>query len=115
LNSIVDKANQLSPDLIAIVGDVIDEDTGKRFSGVGADLAKAMERCDVNKPTILLSHQPLCFDDAVSRGVNLQLSGHAHAGRIPPLDLITMLYFKYPYGLYQKGSSFIYTTCGTGT
>ena len=100
-------------DAIEVVG--IDEDTGKRFGGVGADLEKAMEDCDVAKPTILLSHQPLYFDDAVSRGVDLQLSGHTHAGQIPPMDLITLLYFKYPYGLYQKGSSFIYTTCGTGT
>src|SRR3989339_342210 len=64
---------------------------------------------------ILLSHRPSTFDAARRFGVNLQLSGHLHAGQIPPVDIIVKLFFKYPAGLYRKGNDFIYTSRGTGT
>ncbi len=67
------------------------------------------------KPTILLSHQPRIFDEAMKLGIDLQLSGHIHAGQIPPMDLMVMFFLKYPFGLYQKNSSYLYTTSGTGT
>lgn len=66
-------------------------------------------------PVVLLKHRPTWFDEAEHAGVFLQLSGHTHAGQIPPLDLIVRLGFAYPYGLYKRGASYIYTTCGTGT
>lgn len=98
---------------IELVG--IDDETGKRFVGAGSDLEKAFKNCDFKKPVIFLSHQPDVFDEAVKYGIDLQISGHTHAGQIPPLDLIVRFYFKYPYGLYRKNSSYIYTTSGTGT
>ena len=100
-------------DTVEIIG--IDDETGKRFSLAGPNLKKAMKNCNLNKPVILLSHQPKYFRQAVKKGVDLQLSGHTHAGQIPPLDLIVWLAFKYPWGLYQFEDSYIYTTCGTGT
>jgi len=96
---------------VEIVG--VNDETGKGYPGGGPDLDKAMTGCDVTKPVILLSHQPTHFKAAVKKGVDLQLSGHVHAGQIPPMDLIVMLFFKYAYGLYKLGSSFIYTTSGT--
>lgn len=98
---------------IELVG--IDDNTGRRFSKVGSDLQLATRNCDFQKPVILLSHQSDIFDEAVKFGIDLQLSGHNHAGQIPPLDLLRNIFFKYPYGLYQKNSSYLYTTAGTGT
>ena len=92
----------------------IDDKTGRRFSEVGSDLNSALKNVDFTKPVILLSHQPDIFDEAAKLGVDLQLSGHTHAGQIPPMDLIVMLAFKYPYGLYRKNGSYLYTTSGTG-
>ncbi|MDD5687907.1 MAG: metallophosphoesterase [Elusimicrobia bacterium] len=92
----------------------IDDNTGKRFSETGSDLKGALKNCDFKKLVVLLSHQPDVFDEAVKSGVDLQLSGHTHAGQIPPMDLIVEFYFKYPYGLYQKNTSYLYTTSGTG-
>jgi predicted MPP superfamily phosphohydrolase len=66
-------------------------------------------------PVVLLKHRPTLFEDAADAGVFLQLSGHTHAGQIPPLDLIIRFVFKYPFGLYKRGSSYIQTSCGSST
>jgi hypothetical protein len=66
-------------------------------------------------PTVLLYHQPRLFAEAARRGVGLQLSGHTHAGQIPPMDLLVLLAYRYPAGLYRLGDSFIHTSSGTST
>jgi len=49
-------------------------------------------------------------------GVDLQLSGHSHAGQILPFGFLTKLIFKgYDYGLRQESGFYIYTTSGVGT
>ncbi len=64
---------------------------------------------------VLLAHRPDVFADAVRSGVSLQLSGHTHAGQLPPLTFLVRIPFKYYFGLHKLGSSYIYTTSGTGT
>ena len=81
----------------------------------GSNLKDALLNCDLTKPLVLLSHAPNHFRKAVDLGIDLQLSGHTHAGQIPPIDLIYFLLYRYPYGLYRYKSSSIYTTCGLGT
>ena len=93
----------------------INDNTGKSFSEEGSNLISAMKNCNLSKPIILLSHQPKYFKKASEMGVDLQLSGHTHAGQIPPMDLIVHLLYEYPYGLYKYNSSYIYTSCGTST
>jgi predicted MPP superfamily phosphohydrolase len=49
-------------------------------------------------------------------GVNLQLSGHSHAGQIVPFGFLTQLiYSGYDYGLHREDGFNIYTTSGIGT
>lgn len=88
--------------------------TGRRYKGFIPDLDKALKRCNLQNMMILLNHQPLGFHEAVHKGIDLQLSGHIHVGQLPPLDILVYILFKYPYGLYQYKSSYIYTTSGTG-
>lgn len=97
---------------LQIIG--LDDNEAKRFGSKGPDLDAAIKGCDPSKPMILLFHRPINFDQAVQKGVDLQLSGHSHAGQIPPIDLFVLLYYKYPAGLYKKNESFIYTSSGTG-
>jgi predicted MPP superfamily phosphohydrolase len=102
---------------IEIIG--IDDSESKRFENIPIEenLIKALNN---PKPinfkyfTILLSHRPFIFDEASKLGINLQLSGHTHAGQIPPMDLIVMAFLKYPYGFYKKETSCLYTSSGTG-
>ncbi len=76
--------------------------------------ALASSKQNSSGPTILLSHRPDTFDAAVKEGVQIQLSGHTHAGQIPPMDIITTFFFKYPVGLYHKAGASLYVTTGTG-
>ena len=92
----------------------MDDLTGQMFSSRRPDLETLLEDCNPDEPIILLTHRPEEFEQLNEMGVDLQLSGHTHAGQIPPMDLIVFLVYKYPYGLYHHGSCFIYTTCGTG-
>lgn len=100
--------------LINICG--IDDNTGREIQSGKSALPAKLDLpagLDKNKFTILLSHRPDVFVEAAKSGIDLQLSGHTHAGQIPPMDLIIQFYYKYPYGLYRDGESFLYTTCGT--
>ena len=97
---------------LEIIG--IEDDTEKRFGEEVFKPEKIFRKIDKNKFTIFLSHKPKYFELAVSYGADLQLSGHTHAGQIPPMDLIVFLTFKYPYGLYKLKDSYLYTTSGTG-
>ncbi|MCJ7525339.1 MAG: metallophosphoesterase [Candidatus Aminicenantes bacterium] len=98
---------------IAVIG--LEEDSATRFKLPGPDLEAALRHLPTGIPKILLYHRPAKFAEAVQRGVDLQLSGHTHAGQIPPMDLLVWLIYKYPAGLYRLGQSYIYTSPGTGT
>ena len=92
----------------------------------------------IRKPRILLFHTPTniipgrgdgvgshvstywvpetVFSPARQLGVDLQLSGHTHAGQIFPFGYLTKLLYKgYDYGLRRLNTFSIYTTCGVGT
>jgi hypothetical protein len=99
-------------DIIELAG--VDDKAGRGFGEQGDNLTLALANIDHTKPVVLMSHQPDLFKKAQGMGVDLQLSGHTHAGQIPPLDLIEQFIFKFPNGLYKRGESYIYTTVGTG-
>jgi predicted MPP superfamily phosphohydrolase len=97
---------------LQVVG--VDDNAARNFSFKGPDLDAALKDCDPDKPIILLSHRPDGFGKAEKKGVDFQISGHTHAGQIPPMDIIVYLAVKYPFGLYRKNDAYIYTSCGTG-
>jgi len=91
-----------------------------------------------DQPSILLFHTPteidLGEDDgeahqpgvyfapdvsnrcAVRLGIDLQLSGHTHAGQITPFGMLTRLIYRgREYGLHEEDGFQIYVSCGTGT
>ncbi|MGE5341724.1 MAG: metallophosphoesterase [Candidatus Omnitrophota bacterium] len=79
----------------------------------GPDLSKAFKTVNPSLPVILLSHRPNYFNMAQSYGVDLQLSGHTHAGQIPPLNLVIPFVYSYANGLYHRGKAYIYTSPGS--
>jgi predicted MPP superfamily phosphohydrolase len=98
---------------IALAG--LEEDSAERFQLPGPDLEAALRGVPPGIPKVLLYHRPVRFREAAALGIDLQLSGHTHAGQIPPMDLLVWLIYKYPAGLYRLGFSHIYTSPGTGT
>ena len=69
-----------------------------------------------NGPSILLYHAPEKIKEVSQLGINLQLSGHTHAGQIFPFGFITkIIYQEFNYGLHQLGDYQLYVTSGAGT
>lgn len=50
-----------------------------------------------------------------TKGVDLLLSGHTHAGQLFPFTLIAKLMFHYNKGLYKYNDMAIYVSEGVGT
>jgi len=72
---------------------------------------------DINKelPVILLDHRPVGIIDSKNSGVDLQLSGHTHAGQIFPINFLVGVSNDLSYG-YLKDENFnIIVTSGCGT
>jgi hypothetical protein len=93
----------------------LDEPAGRSFAEGGPDLDRALAGYDPDLPTVLLRHRPEGVDRAVRRNVDLQLSGHTHAGQLPPVDLLVWLTHRHPFGYHEEGRSRIYVSSGTGT
>jgi len=76
-----------------------------------------LERAGVDEglPIVLLDHQPLRLEEAREAGVDLQLSGHTHAGQLFPLDLINKRVWELHWGYLRKGGTQYYVTSGVGT
>jgi len=70
---------------------------------------------DRDKPTILLYHLPSEFKVAKAAGIDLQLSGHTHAGQFFPFNYFVRLPFPYIRGLYGDEGGYLYVSQGTGT
>lgn len=72
---------------------------------------------DKNKPLILLDHQPHEYCISKEQGIDLELSGHTHAGQIFPLeyfyDLINVNDLN--YGIETDGDFNAIVTSGMGT
>lgn len=177
INKIFDKVNTLNPDIIAIVGDVIDTDINKNnkyldfgfqklkskygifavsgnheyytdihsytemFSKLGiqvlenesvlvdniiniagikdidhknpTEIFKSLSVIDRDYPIVFLSHRPDSFNYSSNSDISvIQLSGHTHAGQIPPTTIIVKYFMRYCYGLYFNNISTMYVTSG---
>ncbi len=105
---------------------VLIEHRGARLAVAGVDDVwdgqPSLERtlCGVppDVPTVLLCHAPDVADDPAERGVDLQLSGHAHGGhfRLPLLGPFAMPRYgrRYVMGLHQIGAMRLFVSRGIG-
>jgi len=96
---------------VSLYGMKDETSSGSGRSGWTAGILKIIDK---NKFNILIGHRPYGIEKNGGMGIDLQMAGHTHAGQIPPMDLLVQLVYKYPYGLYRSGNSFIYTSSGTG-
>ncbi|HEX6885925.1 MAG TPA: metallophosphoesterase [Planctomycetota bacterium] len=80
------------------------------------DLAQALTGRRPGEPTLLLSHHPDLFHEASARGVDLQLSGHTHAGQIRFFGWAPLHHSRFGWvnGLYSAGAARLYVGRGGG-
>lgn len=76
-----------------------------------AELTKDMDK---SKPIILIDHEPREFDEIAAAGVDLDLSGHTHAGQIFPMTVTNQLTWKNDYGLLKMDDLTSIVTSGIG-
>jgi len=87
---------------------------GRRGSGKGPDLAKALAGAPEDATRLLLFHPPTGYEAAEKAGVRLQLSGHTHSGQYFPWSLVVQSIYRFPKGLNRFGNMWLYTSVGTG-
>jgi predicted MPP superfamily phosphohydrolase len=70
---------------------------------------------DLDKPVILMDHQPTKFQQAVEAGADIMLSGHTHRGQFFPNHLLTKRLFELDWGYMRKGAMHVIVSSGFGT
>lgn len=84
------------------------------------DVDKALARRPEGMPTVLLAHDPVLFQEAAARGVDLTLSGHTHGGQLGvPFFArrwnLARVITRFTTDLYREGRSALYVNRGLGT
>ncbi len=69
---------------------------------------------DHSRPILVIDHQPSQLRELADAGVDLDLSGHTHAGQVFPLNLASHLLWKNPCGLLSVGNMTSIVTSGAG-
>jgi len=93
-----------------------DDRSSERVRGVKRQsLNSLMQGVNRSLPMIVMDHQPLQLDEPVAQGVDLQLSGHTHAGQLFPIEFITHRIFEDDWGYLRKGNFQLIVSSGYGT
>jgi len=81
------------------------------------DLDAALEGRRPDDVTLLISHNPDAFPEAVDRKIDLQFSGHTHGGQVRFGSWTPVTHSRYGYydGLYKSRGSQLYVGRGGGT
>lgn len=101
-----DQITELGPDL-TLAGR---EDAS--YPGGRAQAAELLAGADPDRFLIVADHQPVDANQNAALGVDLQLSGHTHAGQIFPAGLLTEKIFGFSYGQYWQGQCSVVVSSG---
>lgn len=69
---------------------------------------------DKTKPIIVIDHEPFELEQLSQNGIDLDLSGHTHAGQIFPENLFLGLIYQNPYGYKKINNMHSIVTSGVG-
>lgn len=77
-----------------------------------ASSEEILRGADHEKYIIMADHQPIEAAENAAQGVDLELSGHTHAGQIWPMGLLTEWAGALNYGMYQEGNCNVIVSSG---
>jgi len=77
-----------------------------------APIDEIMTAVDTNKYIIVADHQPVEAEKNDAAGVDLELSGHTHAGQIWPTEYFFDVMEMLRYGRYQEGNCTVIVSSG---
>ena len=97
---------------ISVIG-VEDWDAERFDSSRRPALNEAIDGVPKEAFKVLLAHQPKAANEAATLGIDLQLSGHTHAGQIFPFNVLIYLDQPFNVGRYELGSMTLYVNPGT--
>lgn len=89
----------------------------KDLTGGREELSELMENVNTEElPVIMLDHEPKFgnMKEAGERGVDLQFSGHTHAGQIFPTYILNSLHIQPMYGKFKTGDMTTLVSSGVG-
>ncbi len=103
----------LTDDKVAVTDDLVLIGRKDR-AGNRKTVAELLEGTDASQYILLMDHQPYEFSEKEKAGVDLQVSGHTHAGQIFPVGLIIECLHigDMNYGLKQFGNMNAVVTSG---
>jgi uncharacterized protein len=80
-----------------------------------AKLNSLLTGVDRNLPVLVLDHQPINLNEPREAGIDLQLSGHTHAGQLFPMSLVTSAIYEEDNGYLKDNTFNLIVSCGYGT
>jgi predicted MPP superfamily phosphohydrolase len=93
----------------------IDDPAVARRGGPLPDFEGLIRGLDANRPSVLLYHQPIHFEEVVAGKMGLQLSGHIHGPQLLPMVPLARLFYPRMQGLFRLEDSYLYVSRGVGT
>lgn len=72
------------------------------------------EGMDLEKPVIVLDHEPRELQELADAGVDIDLCGHTHDGQMFPGNLVVHFLWENSYGYLRKGDMHNVVTSGVG-
>jgi len=110
---------------IRVLDDKLHLEQGLQIIGLNCDFPDKIDiksklvneiKPNIELPSILLYHEPKDVKIIKSLGINLQLSGHLHAGQMFPFNLLAkLLYRGFVSGVYKSENFNLSLTAGAGT
>ena len=69
---------------------------------------------DMDRPVLVMDHQPRFLQENADAGVDVLFSGHTHGGQTFPVSLVMNLEWEQPSGMLVKGNMTSLVTSGVG-
>lgn len=102
----------LEDETVAVGGALVLAGRRDQRSRGRAAVADLLAAAPAGLPVVLIAHRPVGFEEARRAGVDLQLSGHTHAGQLFPIDVLTRRSYDLNWGHLERAGAHLIVTSG---